>query len=1104
MNKVRIIGDRSGRTWPLAVRSVRESRESGRRVILYVPEQMTLQAERDLILALNLPGLLNIQVISPRKLRQQVKERMGAGDKRPMNELGRAMAVHRVMTEKDDELTYYRNMADLPGAVRRVGEALSELRESDLTPEELTAYAQNAETGAERAKMSDMQVIWNGYQELISEQFDEEKTVWTDTLSRLERSGLWDDADLLVYGFDTVRPDLRELLCRMSSRVHCVRVFLTMDAENAPDGRIFAQQRESVIRLETALQESGTAAEETQARQAREDCAEPLQWLDKNLFALNPVPFTGETGDAVSFFAAGTPWDETEMICATLRRWHGEGIPWSRMAVALPAGAGEESMLRAALKVSGIPCVWQEKERAADHPVCRMLLSALSILSEGYRTSSVITMARSCWCTLTEEEGLRLEDYARAHGVEDRRWQRPFTAGKDAEEIEAIRLKLFAPLEDLRVKLREAKNAKASVEAIARFLEAEEVYRKLEAEETVLLDHEFYREAVVNRQIWKLLMDVLEQLWTLLGNRRARIGDLGHMLESALNCAELASLPEREGGVIVGTVGHLLAGDIDALILSRVQDGILMAPESGWLTDSERRKLEEATGKPVGVDRESGCRVRKYDFYRTLTLPRRKLRISWSLRAEDGGTIQPDGLAARLKELFPAIREEGGALGGRRAEPATPRAALDGLGLWLRDAAASGEKDTAWEQALITLLRSDRYGTTTRQILTELMPEDETRRIRRETARRLFMTDRLSVSRLEQFAACPYRHFIDYGLRPVRQEEFSFESSDAGTFFHAALERYMNRAGADAAWPDFSPEQADGYMDAICAELTEEWQDGPLQGDALGEWTGEGYLRRVHHAARVLTRFAANSDFRTIATEQAFGEAEGLPPIVMTLADGSRAAIRGKIDRIDTWENGEGVWLRIVDNKSQEKKPDPVRMASGEQLQLMIYLKAASDAMPDARLAGALYFPVTDREVDTPSDDPEKIEADRLSAVRMKGLVAAREDVLRAMDRDTSPYSVDKVFNKDGTVSKSAPWALDEETLRGLMDAAVEKAGELCGRMRDGEIEASPGEDNAGSVCRYCEYRGICRAGAEKGRERDEGITWRDLARKNTLRDEGK
>ena len=251
----------------------------------------------------------------------------------------------------------------------------------------------------------------------------------------------------------------------------------------------------------------------------------------------------------------------------------------------------------------------------------------------------------------------------------------------------------------------------------------------------------------------------------------------------------------------------------------------------------------------------------------------------------------------------------------------------------------------------------------------------------------------------------------------------------------------------------------------------------------------------------MLTRFAANSDFRTVATELSFGEAEGLPPIMMTLADGSKAAIRGKIDRIDTWENGEGVWLRIVDNKSSGKKPDPARMATGEQLQLMIYLKAAADSMPNARIAGAMFFPVTDQEVETAEDDPGKIETDRLNTSRMKGIVTAREDVLRAMDRDIRPYSLDKALNKDGSVSKSAPWAMEEEKIRGLMDAAVEKAGELCGRMRAGEIEASPGEDHTGSVCRYCEYRAVCRAGTQKGRERDGEITYQDIAGKNTLRD---
>ena len=218
--------------------------------------------------------------------------------------------------------------------------------------------------------------------------------------------------------------------------------------------------------------------------------------------------------------------------------------------------------------------------------------------------------------------------------------------------------------------------------------------------------------------------------------------------------------------------------------------------------------------------------------------------------------------------------------------------------------------------------------------------------------------------------------------------------------------------------------------------------------------------------------------------------------MVIPLADGSHAAIRGQIDRIDTYENGEGVWLRVVDNKSRGKKPDPAKMETGEQLQLMIYLKAAADSMPGTRVAGAMFFPIEDKEVDTASDEPDKIENDRISEVRMKGLVTAEEDLIHAMDRDVHPFSVDKVFKQDGTVAKSASWAVEEKTLSGLMDAAVEKAGELCGRMRDGEIEALPSEDSAGPVCRFCEYSAICRNGGRETRKPDAGITYQDIAGK--------
>ncbi len=108
--------------------------------------------------------------------------------------------------------------------------------------------------------------------------------------------------------------------------------------------------------------------------------------------------------------------------------------------------------------------------------------------------------------------------------------------------------------------------------------------------------------------------------------------------------------------------------------------------------------------------------------------------------------------------------------------------------------------------------------------------------------------------------------------------------------------------------------------------------------------------------------------------------------------------------------------------------------------------------------------------------------------------MAAREDVLRAMDREIHPYSVDRVFNKDGTVSKSVGWAVEEQALARLCDRAVEIAGDLCERIRSGEMDASPTSDGLGPVCRYCDYHSLCRVRRGSERTLDQTMTWQDAA----------
>ena len=1102
METVNIIEGRSGRAWPAALRAIDSCRRAGRRVILYVPEQMTLQTERDVIAQLRLKGLLDIEVISPRKLRLLVRERTGGDVGRTLDEAGQMMAVHRAMTEEEGVLSFYRNLAELPGAADCVREALMELRDAGVTGEDLERCAEKASTGAAQAKIRDLNRIRNAYETLTAENFENEKQGWTDLVNRLESAGIFRDTDLIVYGFDTIRPDLREMLCKAAGLARQVQVFLTADGTDAPDGKLFAEQSRSIRQLDEALAAYGGKTQTIRIRTPRAGCGEMLRWMDTNLFAEEGMPYPGSGRGEISLYAAADQGEETEQIAECLLRWHREGIPWERMAVALPASAQMEKALRSRLRLSGIPFCSTEKNPAVSHGVFRLLTAAMECISTGYTSELAMEAALSGFSTLTEEEALLLGNYVSARGIEGACWRQPFTRGENAEETERLRQKLTGPIESLRGDLKAAETASESAEAIFRFLEAEGVRERLRSREQALLDAGMYREAVADRQMWKAMTEMLDEMWVLLGRRKTPIRELNSILKSAVSRISVSTLPETESGVVLGGIGHLNPGNISALALAGCQEGILSAPESGWLPDRDREAMERETGREIGISRERRAWIRRYDFYRTLTIPDRRLRISWSLRDEKGTPLREDDMVGTIRRIFPKTEVEGGVRGAQEElHPRTPLKALESMGT-LFEMLRKGRSDEAGAAAASALLHSGAFGRTMQAMAAEAGCRSSVPILQPDTAKRLFHTDEISISRLERYAACPYQHFVDYGLRPVRQENFEYTDAEAGTFFHAALERFIRAAGEEQEWPFIPDERVDGIMDGICAELTEEWNGGPLREDALGIWQGEEYLRRAHHAARVLTRFAGNSDFRTAAAEQAFGKPGGLPPLVLHLSDGSRAAVQGIIDRIDLCRGRDGDWLRVVDYKSSGKKPEAAKMADGEQLQLMIYLQAASRAVPGARPAGAMFFPIQDTEVDIPDENPEAAEAERLRKVRMKGIVLAREEVLQAMDREIRPYSVDEVFKKDGTLKKSADWAVEEDVLKGLMDAAEGKAAEICAEIRAGRIEAAPRGTEDTSPCRYCSYRTLCRRRKDSFRPRDEGATYRDIAGKNTLREQ--
>ncbi len=1072
MQPVNIIGGRAGQLMGDLLPRIDRARRAGTRVLLLVPEQYTLQAERELIQGLHLPGLMDIDVLSPRRLANRIWESGGHSALAPLDAAGRSMTIAQALTLRQEELIYYRRVALTPHLPDKLSVLLADMQRAGLTPTQLDEHARMLSSGALKAKENDLALIWQTYLDIIDGRFADETLQQQELLRRLIPSGVAADAAIFVYGFDVLPQPLCALLAEAATVAKELTVTMTMDAADAPDGRIFLTQRRSAAELMKRLQDR-----EIEVRwrylplRDAPGRAPALQHLERHLFTRQAVPFDGDSS-CIAVHAAATPYAEAAYIAGMLRRWHEGGMPWQRMAVALAETSAMPGILSTTLAAAGIPHYVARKDSALRHGLCRLLLGALRCATGGYATQDVMHMAKSGFSPLTAEEAHQIENYALESVVDRKRWLATFTRGEQAEALEPLRDRLITPVETLRQRLRDAKTAAQSVEAIFFLLEEVGAYQTLLAREEELLRRGMGAEAAQNRQVWQLVMDLLDQLHALLGERRAAMKDIARFVTSGLTGARIASLPPQPDAVMLGEAGHLLTGRIDALILCGMQDGAMGSTQDSLLTEIERRILSAAVERPIGLTKTETAALRQSDFYRTLALPVERLLITCAQSGQDGTALRPAGLIDDLKGLFPALKVTGGVTAdGGEEPPLSPQMALDGLAIRLR-ALADGqisELSPAWQDALRWLWQSETWQGRIRQVVQSASDGAVDAHLPLEVTRRVFTQDTVSISRLEKFASCPYQHFVDYGLKPVQREAWDFEANDVGEFYHAAMQGFAHAALEHPDWPELPEEEVERLMDGVLAPLTAAWAEGPLADTPARQLQGEKYVRTVKRAAWLFTRHARSSRFVTVGEEMTFGEEGGLPPVVLTLQDGRRIALRGKIDRVDRWDGDDGVYLRVIDYKSSRRDIDPTRLWYGLQLQLMLYLQAASQGMKGSP-AGAFYFTVRDPLVDA-EDAKEAAEKAIAKQLQLKGVVLSDVKVVSAMDAEGT--ALGGIFTKSGGVYAHAP-AYSREEMEALLDHTKTVAANLADSIRQGDISISPAQVKDWSACQWCSYSAVC------------------------------
>ena len=199
----------------------------------------------------------------------------------------------------------------------------------------------------------------------------------------------------------------------------------------------------------------------------------------------------------------------------------------------------------------------------------------------------------------------------------------------------------------------------------------------------------------------------------------------------------------------------------------------------------------------------------------------------------------------------------------------------------------------------------------------------------------------------------------------------------------------------------------------------------------------------------------------------------------MTIDLGGGRSIRfgGTIDRVDICESSGKSYLRIIDYKSSPKAINKNTLAAGVNLQMLIYLFAATEPgapFDGSEPAGVLYTPVSVYDTKlknsrVPGLDSKAIEPH----LKSSGLILRDTDVIGLMESGKSGRFIPAKLNADGTIYKYSQ-VISRTGLSQLKDYVY---GELIGMAEEllsGNAEASPLKGEKGLPCAFCDFGDIC------------------------------
>ena len=1087
----------------------RAAEEPGRNFLIIVPDQFTMQTQKDLVMRSDRDGILNIDVLSFGRLSHRILEEVGTKEMPVLDDTGKSLVLQKVAADLKEQLPAMGSLLHKQGYIHEVKSAISEFMQYGISTQDMDKLITSAQKrGALAMKLKDLKTLYRGFQDYIRDHFiTTEETL--DVLRRsLSKSKILKGSVVVFDGFTGFTPIQNRLIQELMRVCAETIVTVTIGVGEDPykmDGeqKLFHLSKKTVADLEKLAAEAEVERGEdlfVKGGPNRFAKAPALHYLEQNLFRYQYEPYAGEQQE-IHMFEALSPREEVHQTALYIRHLIREqGMTYRDIAVVIGDLEGYASYVETEFGQLEIPCFLDRTRGIVLNPMIEYIKSALQLYIKDFSYDTVFHFLRSGMADISREEIDELENYVIRTGARGyRTYSRLFTRRteelqgnaegseqaeeKTMERLNRIRQQFMDAVEILHMGSQE--KAGDYVSHLYDFLEQNQVQQKL-----LNYQQQFEKEGDLSRareyaQIYRLVMDLLDQVYELLGEEEISRQEFADILEAGFGEITVGTIPQNVDRIVVGDMERTRLKQVKVLFFLGVNDGNIPknASKGGIISDMDREFLIES-GTEMAPSPRQQMYIQRLYLYLNMTKPSEQLYLSYAKVNSEGKGIRPSYLIDTVRKLFPAMSVEYPQNRSRLEQIEGRQEGARYLAEELREY-VEGTLPEEERQDFYLMYRAYEADAAGRGLLTRAA----FRRYResglsRIVARALYGQQlENSVSRLETYAACACRHFLQYGLSLQEREEFGFEASDMGTVYHAVLENFAGKlAESNLTWWDFTEDFAAKAVKESVEAYAATYGETVLYSSARNEYAITRMSRILTRTVLTLQKHLKQGSFQPDDYELSFRFAEDLDSIHVDLSEDEKMHLQGRIDRIDVAEDAEHVYVKVIDYKSGNRKFDLAALYYGLQLQLVVYMNAAmemeSRKHPDKEIvpAALLYYHIDDPTIETPVElTDEQINEQILAKLRMNGVVNSDPGVVERLDRYMQDKSVAIPVEKkkDGSFSARSGVLSREEMqlISSYVDAKIRSIGR---EILDGKIAANPYEKGNEEACTYCAYKKVC------------------------------